>query len=535
MLRFVLPLMLAVTSLTGTAALGRDAVLASDPVDLSVTVYRDPNRGEGENMTRNWPKGFAMISETRDVTLPLGESTIRFEGVAEGMVAVSAIVTGLPGGTIEKNRNADLLSPAALVDGTLGNRVTITRTNPATGRRVSQSAIVSSRADGGLVLQTPDGFEAVRCSGLPEKLSFDRIPAGLSAKPVFSIDTRDDRGGTYRVTLTYLAWGFDWEAHYVATLGDAGAHQEQKLKLLSWLTILNDNNQSFADATLLAVAGKLNVTSDFRRLSDPPSGEPLRLVCFPLGSTAAGMPIDNPFAYLPSPPAPLADMQSEEIMVTGQRLQFKAMSAPAALTAVEEELGDLKLYRVPERMTVAAKGMKQVAFLQRDDVDGNFLYTATCDAFNKGGDPQAAGMMFVTKNDKKHGLGVALPMGGLTIFEPSSAGEMLVGEKSLRDYASGQDVEIELGESTQIFAQCKRLTGSPPGEEPRKWSEMQSLVSNPNTHSITIRIGLGWSAQWEVGPVRGHRVKDGTHVIETVVPAGTTRVVKWKIRPANDQ
>jgi hypothetical protein len=27
------------------------------------------------------------------------------------MVAVSAIVTGLPGGTIEKNRNADLLSP----------------------------------------------------------------------------------------------------------------------------------------------------------------------------------------------------------------------------------------------------------------------------------------------------------------------------------------------------------------------------------------------------------------------------------------
>ncbi len=173
-------------------------------------------------MNREWPRGFAMITETRQVTLPPGESTIRFTGVAEGMVAVSAIVTGLPGGTIEKNRNADLLSPAALVDGTLGNRVTVTRTNPATGEAVAQDAVVRTRADGGLVLQTGEGFEAVRCAGLPEKLTFDRVPAGLSAQPVFSIDTRDAAGGTYTVQLTYLAWGFDWQAHYVAHLDEPG-------------------------------------------------------------------------------------------------------------------------------------------------------------------------------------------------------------------------------------------------------------------------------------------------------------------------
>ncbi len=127
---------------------------ASAPEALAVTVYRDPNRRVGQSMNPNWPQGFAMISETRTVTLPPGESTIRFDGVAEGMIAVSAIVAGLPGGTIEKNRNADLLSPAALVNGTLGNRVTITRTNPATGENASEDAIVRTRADGGLVLQT---------------------------------------------------------------------------------------------------------------------------------------------------------------------------------------------------------------------------------------------------------------------------------------------------------------------------------------------------------------------------------------------
>jgi hypothetical protein len=113
--------------------------------------------------------GLAMISETRRVTLPPGESTIRFEGVAEGMIGVSAIVTGLPGGTIEKNRNAQLLSPAALVDGTLGNRVTITRMNPPPAR--------AQRTGGGahprrwrVGAATSQGFEAVRCAGLPETL-----------------------------------------------------------------------------------------------------------------------------------------------------------------------------------------------------------------------------------------------------------------------------------------------------------------------------------------------------------------------------
>ena len=209
-------------------AQARETVDASAPSALAVTVYRDPQRGEDEAMDPEWPEGFAMISETRTVTLPPGESKVRFEGVAEGMVAVSAIVTGLPGGTIEKNRNAALLSPAALVNGMLGNRVTITRTNPATGVAESEQAIVRTRADGGLVLQTGEGFEAVRCAGIPEKLTFDRIPAVLSAQPVFSVDTRDADGGTYQVVLTYpasiryLTPGLGWSADYVSLYDEAG-------------------------------------------------------------------------------------------------------------------------------------------------------------------------------------------------------------------------------------------------------------------------------------------------------------------------
>jgi len=527
-------LLIALAAGAWTAPLcARESVDASAPSALAVTLYRDPNRGPDEAMNREWPQGFAMITETRQVTLPPGESTIRFEGVAEGMVAVSAIVTGLPGGTIEKNRNADLLSPAALVDGTLGNRVTVTRTNPATGEGVVEAAIVRTRADGGLVLQTSQGFEAVRCAGLPERLTFDRVPPGLSAQPVFSIDTRDPRGGSYTVELTYLAWGFDWQANYVATLAEPGRGNEVKLRLMSWLTLLNDNGQSFPDAELLVVAGRLNVVSDFQALADPPDARPLALTCYPLGSTAAGSPLDYP-PPPPPPPAPPMMMAAEAIVVTGQRAAAleQDLSKLPQFIAAEEALGDLKLYRVPERVTVSAKGLKQVAFLDQGAVRGRLLYEYGCAPW--GGDDGAvpAAMLIVTVNDEAHGLGMALPTGGLAVFEPSSLGEQLVAEDSLRDYAEGQDVELELADSSQVFGQCIAQPDVDYDEDPKRWMPMRAVLSNANPNPATLRLVLGTPAEWQFRGLRGTRVKDGETIVEVTVPGNGRREVTWEVRPA---
>ncbi|MEL7447319.1 MAG: hypothetical protein AAGK02_16195, partial [Pseudomonadota bacterium] len=474
-----------------------------------MTIYRDPNRGVRQEMNRNWPEGFAMISETRLVSLPVGQSTIRFDGVAEGMVGVSAIVTGLPGGTIEKNRNAELLSPAALVNGAIGNRVNITRTNPASGNAVTERAIVRTRADGGLVLQTDAGFEAVRCAGLPEKIGFDEIPDGLSAKPIFSIDTQDETGGTYEVTLTYLASGFDWQANYVATMDDKGGSDAFSLSLLSWLTVLNDNGQTFADADLLVIAGRLNIVSDYDDLSESPVAAPLRLTCYPIGSTAAGSPIRYPAA-----PPPLYDYAAEDmeggIVVTGARAKQSnmEMASPVmalssdVMEAVEEQLGDLKLYRVPEKVTVSAKGMKQVAFLNRDEVEAKFIYRANCGfavtlpGRNAPGFT-AAEMLLVTKNDEESGLGVALPQGPMALFEPSTLGPQLVAELDLRDYAEDQDIELPVGQSSQVFSQCIPAKGPVTESNMRSWFNMGVKLTNANPHPITVRMVLGTAGSWD--------------------------------------
>src|SRR3546814_2825452 len=51
---------------------------SSGPDSTSVTVYRDPSRGEG-NINLDWLNGFALITEHRRIAVPAGESIIRSE------------------------------------------------------------------------------------------------------------------------------------------------------------------------------------------------------------------------------------------------------------------------------------------------------------------------------------------------------------------------------------------------------------------------------------------------------------------------
>jgi hypothetical protein len=382
----------------------------------------------------------------------------------------------------------------------------------------------------------------VRCSGLPEKLTFPLVPNGLSPQPVFTIDTYSEEGGTHEVTLSYLAWGFDWQAHYVATLDEGRNDNKVSMRLLSWLTILNDNGQSFLGAELMAVAGKLNIESDFENMAAPPTGESLRLTCYPFGSTAAGSPFDLPLT-VPLPPAPaMADMGYADdalILVTGSRMPSKSMEtvSPISVIAAEERLGDLKLYRIPVPVDVNAKGIKQVAFLNKQDVKGEFLYVARCDPWDgfddisDWTDIEATEILLATRNTKERGLGVALPAGGFTLFEPTGDGPQLVGEEFVRDYAVGQEVEINLGESSQVFSECATTEEREPDEDgKRPWIKMKLALTNANPGSVRVRAVLGWASEWEVRGLRDVKLKDGNRIVEIEVPGNGEREVEFRMR-----
>jgi hypothetical protein len=219
--------------------------------------------------------------------------------------------------------------------------------------------------------------------------------------------------------------------------------------------------------------------------------------------------------------------ENRAVVVTGS-ITAQDLGRLPQFKASQEELGDLKLYRLPERVTVAAKGLKQVAFLDRDAVRGKLIFQADCEWWSQA-DFAPAQMRFETVNDEKHGLGVAMPMGGITFFEPSPRGDLFVGEQQLRDYASGQDVEVPLGDSAQVFATCTQTAGDPA----KGWAAMKATVSNANPHAVTLRLRLGSPLQWHVRGLRATRLKDGETVYELTLPANGRRDVAWDVRQAN--
>ncbi|MBB4640625.1 DUF4139 domain-containing protein [Rhizorhapis suberifaciens] len=425
--------------LTGAPAFSQTTITSPAPGSTSVTIYRDPDRGDG-GIDLSWLNGFALITEHRRIAVPQGESLIRFEGVANGMIAVSAVVTGLPGGVIQKNRDAKLLTPASLLDGALGNRVHIRRTNIATGKIIEAEAVIRSGADNAVVLQTAEGVEGLRCSGLPETLVHGTMPEGLSAKPTLSVTTRSEQATTADVTLTYLATGFDWSANYVARVNAEG----RTLDLLGWLTVANSNDISFADSQLLAVAGRVNRKSSFAELVAPEPSPVLNLRCWPMDTTSTAdiQMYEQMMAGSPAPPpAPMMarmEAAAADVVVTAQSRK-----------AVQEDLGDLKLYRVPMRVDVNANGQKQMAMLEKRGVPFTHVYGATLWPENVT-DAAPLQMLIRMRNREKDGLGAPLPSGGLALFESVNGQEMLVGEDKLRDHAVGEEVEVKVGASPQL-------------------------------------------------------------------------------------
>ncbi len=419
-----------------SAAVAADT-LAEKPTALAVTVYRAPERESG-SIDLDALAGFALITETRTVHLPTGLSRLRFEGVADGIEPASAIVTGLPEGVIEKNRDAKLLSPAALVAAAVGKTVSLVRTDKKTGQSQTLAGTVLSDADGGVVFKTANGIEALRCSGLPETFLFTGT-TDLAASPTLSVQVRSAVAVTRTVTLSYLARGFDWAADYVATLSADG----KTMDLGAWVTLANGNGVGFPDAHAQVVAGRVNRESGEVQPLD--IGGPILAQCWPRGSTSdlpppmqlmmatGGMAMDR--MYKMALPAAAGNLQ--EMTVTGAR------------RVQQEQLGDLKLYRVPDRTTVASRQSKQVRLLDRSGIPVRFVYSADIAAGDEDS-AQPAMLLLRTKNDAANHLGLPLPSGRVAVFARRQGAQLLQHESDIRDLAVDEEVEIGLGESADV-------------------------------------------------------------------------------------
>ena len=69
-------LLLLILALVAAAPAVAQVLVESERVDsVSVTLYRDPGRGEGPIPASGWPNGYALVTETRTISVPAGPFT----------------------------------------------------------------------------------------------------------------------------------------------------------------------------------------------------------------------------------------------------------------------------------------------------------------------------------------------------------------------------------------------------------------------------------------------------------------------------
>ncbi len=485
--------LLAITtalSLIAPSAWAQTESVSARPDTATVVIYRDRPVNTVELMAQSrqpWSRldqqGLALIVETRTVDLPAGEGIIRFRGLATGVVPQSAVLEGLPAHVVERNADFDLLSPASLIEKSVGEVVRVVRTNPATGEQVEKAAVIRAGAQG-TVLEIDGRFEALDCSGQTERVIFDRIPEGLGDQPVLSVRTRAEHAGRHTVTLAYLATGLQWSADYVARLNPDG----RTLDLTGWLTLANFGGTGFPDAPVQVVAGTLR--KDDGTVPVEPVIRYPQTGCWPQGTTTLGSGLEptykqdrveynGPPVVVYGAPVP-AERNSVvgEIVVTGSRVVRQG------------ELGDYKIYTLPEPTTVAARQTKQVRFMERAGVAYDRVYRAWVDA-NDSAEAQLAEIQLRLRNEARTGLGLALPGGTVAVMQPDGAGGVLLaGEDRFVDKGVGLPVRLSFGQSPDVRVATRRVSSRSARDQGGRAhrADMEITVTNARSEAVTVDL-----------------------------------------------
>ena len=435
-----------------------------------------------------YPDNLGFVRETRTIDVPAGVVDLRFFGVSDMIIPQSAVLESFEGLRLEGNFDSDLISPAKLINRSVGERVTIRRVNPVTGAsKIVRAELVSAAPDKSgntsAIFSTTEGVEGYQCSGLAEALILSNLPDDLHSVPVLSTRVVSETAGPKEITLTYMTRGLGWAADYRMDVEEGS----DEVGLLGWLTLTNKTSKRFDEADLSVVAGKLNQVRG--RPQNNTARKWDRVANCVLHKNVAGQRGRGGFTSGPAPalfeaaPEPVAAFASDEIVVTARK-------RAEVREATQEDLGDYKLYRAPQAVTVEPYQTKQIAFLSKYDVAleqadkyrWNFSYGKLSRDTKI---PINATRIYELDNSKEGTLAVPLPAGTVRTMSQSEAGlNIFIGEDAISNMPVGRPVEIEVGESFLVTAQFFQIKSS------NDKVEVQVDVNNATDREVTAEFNF---------------------------------------------
>jgi hypothetical protein len=291
------------------------------------------------------------------------------------------------------------------------------------------------------------------------------------------------------------------------------------MDLGAWVTLANGNGVGFPSARTQVVAGRVNRENGEVEPLD--AGGPILAQCWPRGSTSD---IPAP-AYLQ-----FAASESRDRM-----FKMSVAAAPALMEITvtggrnvqQEQLGDLKLYRIPTPTTVASRQSKQVRLMDRLSIPITRVYGADRGA-DESAPPAPAHLLLRTVNSTANHLGLPLPSGHITVFATSSGEKLLLHESNIQDRALDEEVEIDLGDSPDVQVTVEKETATV-GPARTQSQANRVDITNARPADIDFELRLQMRAGGRVvhadHPVEN---KNGRPLFRLVIPANGSVTVRYQ-------
>jgi hypothetical protein len=473
------------TFIAATASMSVELAMA-EPVLLTST---DRDR-ESVSLTI-YNGNFAVVTDIREVSIPIGLVKLDFQDVSEFLEPSSILVT--PVSAMGKNAAKNFTIEEQLYEHHTLNRNSLLR--KFIGQKVKYSrSILDGVAyekffrEGILLAINPEVVKfGDQIEIAPEgTISLPFVPEGVSLKPRLEWLIDNKKQGKQLIQTTYTTGKIGWSADYVMLLNP----DKNQFDMTTWVTLSNESDNAFDAAEVVLVAGEVNriAPKNRRRQSEMADAA---MMSSARSNSIAPMPLMDYYQYVLPRITDLAPFGQKQIRL----LEANAAAYKRRYTSVSESLS----YRM-------------------------------ADAVSK-----SAAVNIEINNDQKSGLGQPLPAGNVRAYLQSNNGQLvLLGESRMPHLAIDQETSLEIGRAFDIQVH-RTQTSFKRTSERGTVASYEIKISNAKPTSVEVELFEKHAGDWELSQQsqKGEKIDSHTQRYIVKVPARSEKVVSYTVKTRN--
>lgn len=426
---------------------------------------------------------FALVRETRRVSLPAGAVRLGFEDVPTTIEPATVQLSPSSGlEVLDESYEYDVLSPERLLEKYVGKEITLVLRSQQNGTTRDEDVKATVLSTNGPVWRI--GNEIV--TGLaPVGYRFPELPGGLYTRPTLVWNLRNSAAGERRLAVSYLADNITWAANYVLDLSRDG----RQGGLQGWVSLTNNSGAAFPDAQLSLVAGQVHRAMAARPL-------PMRAQTIVAGNLASG--------------------------------QF-----------AQEAAGEYHLYQLNRRITLENDESKQISLLAASAVPVEQTYVVAGSSYifrqplpQGQPAPEPVKVYLSFRNDAAAGLGQPLPAGIVRVYQPDSRGNLqLLGEDKINHTPKDETARLDVGNAFDITAERHQTDFRAISARVHE-SAFEITLRNHKDQAVTIEVREPVGGSWEVleSNYPAKKIDAFTLGFDVPVPANGTAKLTYRVR-----